>query len=136
MKVSRYDAIHGDIVVHVIDQTHAGQGIITAFTSKRSTAELSDLGPSITIAGLKTPIYFFNRIKVQRKNEGTGQGKALMIEVCKLADQRGITIFNELNPYGKRDMDSLKEFFRASGFEDFGPTNTMVRKPKVNDELQ
>lgn len=130
MKANRYEASHGDIVVHVIDQTHADQGIITAFTSKRSTAELSDLGPWVAIAGLKNPVYFFNRIKVRKENEGTGQGKALMIEVCKLADQRGITIFNELNPYGERHMDRLVEFFKASGFEKFGPAGIMVRKPK------
>lgn len=91
------------------------------------TAELCDLGEHITVEGLENPVYYFNRIKV--KKEGKGTGKELMIEVCKIADENGITILNELNPYGKRDLESLKEFFRASGFERFNLDNTMVRKP-------
>lgn len=132
MKVqsSIYEVQHGSITVYVHDNHKHDWASITAFTNNRSTAELSELGSIIHIEGLDNPVYYFNRIKVQPKREGTGEGKALMIEVCKLVDKYGITILNELNPYGKRDMESLKDFFKASGFEDFNGNNTMVRKPK------
>ena len=92
---------------------------------------MSELGKGIEVAGLEKPVYFFNRIKCNPKIEGTGEGKALMIEVCRIADENGITIFNPLNPYGKRDMERLKKFFRASGFEDWKDSeDAMFRKPK------
>jgi hypothetical protein len=132
--VYRYEVQHGPITVFVHDLTHTGDWkTITAFTQNGSTAELSELGSMIKIEGLNNPVYYFNRIKTRLKFEGTGEGKALMIEVCKLVDKHGITILNELNPYGKRDMESLKEFFKASDFEEIGP-NVMARKPKVKGE--
>ena len=128
--MNRYEVQHGPITVFVHDDVHKPDwGAITAVTQNGS-AELSDFGSIIHIEGLDNPVYYFNRIKVRPKFEGTGEGKALMIEVCKLVDKYGITILNELNPYGKRDMDSLKEFFKASGFEIFNMENAMVRKPK------
>ena len=87
-------------------------GTIEVIAKPMGTAELCDLGKYITVEGLENPVYYFNRIKV--RHEGKGTGKELMIEVCKIADENGITILNELNPYGKRDMDSLKDFFKAS----------------------
>ena len=128
----RYEVDHGDIKVFVHDMTEIGEvGTISAFTKNSSTAELCDLGSMIEVAGLDNPVYYFNRIKVRKDIEGTGEGKALMIEVCKIADMHGITIYNELNPYGKRNMERLKEFFKASGFEPFvNASNVMVRKPK------
>lgn len=112
----------------MILRSRYSNGTIEIMSDPMGTAELCDLGEYITIEELKNPVYYFNRIKV--KKEGQGTGKELMIEVCKIADEHGITILNELNPYGKRDMESLKNFFRASGFEIFGNDHTMVRKPK------
>lgn len=130
-KVYKYEVQHGPITVFVHDlTTNKSWGTITVFTKNGSTAELSDFGSMIQIEGLDNPVYYFNRIKVRPKFEGTGEGKALMIEVCKVVDKHGITILNELNPYGNRDMDSLKEFFKASGFEIFNLENAMVRRPK------
>jgi len=103
-------------------------GTIEVTSDPMGTAELCDLGEYMTIEDLENPVYYFNRIKV--KKEGQGTGKEIMIEVCKIADLEHITILNEVNPYGKRDMESLKQFFRASGFEDFGNEHTMVRKPR------
>lgn len=107
-------------------------GVMLIQSDPIGTAELSDLGEYITIKGLDNPVYYFNRIKVQE--EGKGTGKEIMIEVCRLADEHGITIINEMNPYGKRNMTQLRDFFLASGFEDFPQNdlsfNTMVRKPK------
>ena len=102
---------------------------IVIATQNRSVAELST--GSIDIKGLNPPVFYFHRIKVLSENEGIGEGKELMIEVCRYADQLDATIYNELNPYGKRDMESLKSFFRASKFEDYGdPTDcVMIRRP-------
>jgi GNAT superfamily N-acetyltransferase len=102
---------------------------IVVMTDKHSVAELSCVIP---IKGFDEPTFYFHRIKVKPENEGTGEGRELMIEVCRYADQLGATIYNELNPYGKRDMKSLKQFFKASDFEDYGDpeNNIMIRKPK------
>ena len=104
--------------------------MVVALDEGIGSAELSDLGSMITIKGLDNPVYYFNRIKVEKRLQGKGKGKELMIEVCRLADKHGITIINELNPYGNRDMKDLKSFFRASGFKTFQLENTMVRKPR------
>jgi len=112
---------------------HINGQITVSFSDRMGTAELGCLTEyRINVKNLPTPVYYFNRIKVPRKDEGKGFGKQLMIEVCRIADKEGITILNELNPYGNRDMESLQNFFAASGFEDFdklGPS-VMVRKPK------
>ena len=102
---------------------------IVVMTDKHSVAELSCIIP---IEGFDEPTFYFHRIKVKPENEGTGEGQELMIEVCRYADQLDATIYNELNPYGKRGMKSLKQFFKASGFEDYGKpeNNIMIRKPK------
>lgn len=130
MKEVKYDGY----AIYVSDRTNLGSyGMMTIYSSDRSVAELS--ASIVPIKGLEGNIYYFNRIKVPRNLEGTGQGKALMIEVCKLADNHNIIIYNELNPYGNRNMESLKEFFKASGFEKFkdeyGSPNVMIRKPQT-----
>lgn len=130
----KYEVQHGPITVFVHDNTqNEDWGTMTAFTKNGSTAELSELGGMIEVENLTKPVYYFNRIKARPKFEGTGEGKALMIEICKLADKHKITILNQLNPYGNRDMDSLKEFFKASDFDERWP-DVMVREPKVKGE--
>ena len=115
----------------MITSKHANEIITVNFSDRMGVAELSCLTSyNITISGLESPVYYFNRLKVPKEDEGKGFGKQLMIEVCKIADEEGITILNELNPYGNRDMERLKEFFSASGFEDFRTENTMVRRPR------
>ena len=104
-------------------------GLITIATKNRSVAELSSVIP---IEGIEEEVFFFHRIKVLPEHEGTGEGKELMIEVCRIVDELDATIYNGLNPYGKRDMESLKSFFRASGFKDYGDPNenAMIRRAK------
>jgi len=78
-------------------------------------------------------IWWFARIKVRPEHWGSGHGKDLMIELCRILDQRNIMLMNELNPYGNRDMNSLISFFKASGFEmaDFETYDStiMIRRP-------
>jgi GNAT superfamily N-acetyltransferase len=123
------------ITIFISDQTDVGWGNITVFTNERSTAELSKT--PFPIEGLEGTVYYFNRIKVQKELEGKGRGRALMIEVCKIVDEYDITIYNELNPYGNRDMDRLKSFFKASGFEPFESdgSNVMIRKPVLFQKI-
>lgn len=123
---------HDGVGIFVFDQTYLEPyGLITAHAGMGCSAELSKMPEGIE--GVDNPVYYFNRIKVSPNLEGTGVGRALMIEVCKLADKHGITIFNGLNPYGKRDLESLKNFFRDSGFETFQDEtlNQMIRKPNT-----
>ncbi len=108
------------------------QDNITIFTDKQSIAELSKLPIEVIegMEGLEGCIYYFNRIKVLRHHEGTGEGKLLMIEVCRYADDLNAIIYNEPNPYGKRNLDSLIRFFKQSGFEMYGP-HAMIRRPNM-----
>jgi len=134
MHPSMKEVKHDGYTIYVSDRTNLGYfGIISIYSSDMAVAEMSV--SIVPIKGLDGNIYYFNRIKVPPKLEGTGRGKALMIEVCKLADDHNIIIYNELNPYGNRDMESLKEFFKASGFEKFedeyGSPNVMIRKPQT-----
>jgi len=108
---------------------------VFACTSNMGVAELSNV---FHIEGLPEPVFYFHRIKVRPEFEGTGEGKELMIEVCRYMDQLGGTIYNELNPYGKRNLKSLKSFFKASGFEDYkvegiGECVIMIRRPRCLD---
>lgn len=134
MAITR-EAMRDGIQIFISDQTDVGWGNITVFTNERSTAELSKV--PFPIDGIEGTVYYFNRIKVPKELEGKGRGRALMIEVCKIVDEYDITIYNELNPYGKRDMDSLKSFFKASGFELFesGGSNAMIRKPVLFQKI-
>ena len=97
--------------------------------TEHGVAELSCVVP-IELEGIDGPIFYFHRIKIRPEFEGTGEGRELMIEVCRYMDELNATIYNELNPYGKRDMESLKSFFRASDFEDYGNPNNhiMIRR--------
>ena len=105
--------------------------IMVSFKDKLGVAELSCLTSyGVNIKGLDKPVYYFNRLKIPPRDEGKGFGKRLMIEVCRIADEKGITILNELNPYGKRDLKQLIKFFEKSGFEIFDEHNTMVRRPR------
>ena len=127
--------IHGkhikpDIPMFVNDLAHRG---LISVSVGGGTAELCEMPEGIE--GLENPVYFFNRIKVRPHLEGTGLGKALMIEICKLADKHGITIFNGLNPYGKRGLQELISFFKGSGFEMHSDDGyggvSMIRKPNT-----
>jgi|GEM_PF-1080029 len=106
---------------------------INVMTSKGSSAELS----KIEFDDIEGDVFYFHRIRVRPELEGTGEGRELMIEVCKLADKLNVAIYNELNPYGKRDMDQLKLFFKDSGFIMFGDhkNNVMVRFPREKPYL-
>ena len=132
MKPKKYEVEKDGLTIYISEnmvQEYART--ITAFTDNASVAELSELGKGIEIVGLDSPVFFFNRIKVRPKFEGTGEGKALMIEICRIADEHGISIFNPLNPYGKRTMEKLKDFFKASGFEEWKDSkDAMIRKPR------
>ncbi len=103
---------------------------ISIMTKNGSIAELSC---TIPIEEIEGSTFYFHRIKVKGEFEGTGEGKELMIEVCRYMDQLNATIYNELNPYGKRDLKSLKSFFRASGFIMFKEPNTMIRRPRSKE---
>lgn len=104
---------------------------ISIMTYNGSVADLSNIFPIKEIDGLT---FYFNRIKVKGEFEGIGEGKELMIEVCRYADELNATIYNELNPYGKRDLDSLKSFFGSSGFIMFKEPHVMIRRPKLNEQ--
>ena len=108
-------------------------GIISIMTDKRSIAELSriPIQEIEEMEGTGDCVYYFNRIKVLQRYEGTGEGKTLMIEVCRYADDLNATIYNELNPYGGRNLHSLISFFKQSGFEMYAP-HVMIRKPNLN----
>ena len=116
----------------IIHSSHK-HNIITVLTDKHSIAELSSVFP---IEGVPGKVFYFHRIKVWPQYEGTGEGRELMIEVCKHVDKENATIYNELNPYGKRSLKSLIGFFINSGFEMLRGSNIMIRRPKDTSKEQ
>ena len=98
---------------------------ISIMTKNGSIAELCQLIQN----DINGDVFYFNRIKGRPEFQGTGEGKEIMIEICRYANQLNVIIYNELNPYGKRNLESLKNFFKASGFEMFKEPNVMIRKP-------
>lgn len=77
------------------------------------------------------PIFYFNRIKVfNRSDEGKEYGKEIMIKLCKFCDEKRYGIFCELNPYGKRDLKSLTNFYKASNFIGTNYEKLMFRYPQ------
>jgi len=102
--------------------------LITVLTDKHSIAELSC--NFISIQGIDGKLFYFHRIKALPKYEGIGEGRELMIEVCRHIDKENATIYSQLNPYGKRNLPRLIKFFEASDFIMFQRPNVMIRKPR------
>ncbi len=113
-------------------------GCLNVMTELGSIAELSridnldDFEDNFKEINFKGLIFWFNRIKA--KKEGIGEGRLLMKEIIKICDKEKINIINYLNPYGKRDLKSLKRFFINSDFIEFKNKNNnstvMIRKFK------
>jgi hypothetical protein len=112
------------------------ENLLTVVTDKRSIAELSLLDDKFEASGIPGKVFYFHRIKTLSQYEGIGEGRDLIIEVCKFMDKENATIYNILNPYGKRDLKSLIKFFEASGFEMFQDPNVMIRTPKDSSKEQ
>jgi len=72
-------------------------------------------------------VYFFNRLKARKT--GIGEGKFLMVELCKILDENGWAVVNTPNPYGPLDEEALNAFYKRFGFKNV-IDGLMVRLPK------
>lgn len=106
---------------------------ITLYTKLGSVCELSRLDilaeniyKTYKIK-LKPPIFYFNRIKARK--EGIGEGSLLMKKLIEILDNKKISVVNELNPYGKLNMNALEKFYSKFGFKKI-EKGLMIREPK------
>jgi len=117
--------------IHVYDTKNVGSAELSRIID---TEYLRYLEKAFDIA-ISTPIFFFNRIKVQE--EGQGHGRKLMEELTEILDQHEIAVFCVLNPYGKRRMKDLIRFYEKNDFIILTKSKgyeCMIRYPKVKEK--
>jgi hypothetical protein len=92
---------------------------------------------------VETPLFYFNRIK--SRIESQGHGTVMMERLVQICDEKGLTVINELNPYGRMKINELKAWFEKYGFqvikrelpfkdqlgEYLMEADVMIRHPKV-----
>jgi len=108
--------------------------IINMMTDGGSVCELSTFGQEkhkefLTEYGFDCPypLFFFHRIK--SRNEGSGHGTVLMERLVKICDENGFAVINPINPYGRMNLEQLKEWFGKYGFIEVFE-EVVVRFPK------
>jgi predicted GNAT family N-acyltransferase len=82
--------------------------------------------------------WVLSKIIVNKNERGQGKGSLVVSELCKMADQKGKTIF--LTPskdFGATSIIRLEKFYRKFGFKsnngrfkDYRARELMVRQPK------
>lgn len=82
--------------------------------------------------------WILSKIIIDKSERSQGKGSLIMSELCKLADEKGKTIF--LTPskdFGASSISRLESFYRRFGFKlnngrfkDYRARETMVRQPK------
>jgi hypothetical protein len=77
------------------------------------------------------PLFFFHRIK--SRVESKGHGTVLMKRLVEICDERGIAIVNPINPYGRMNLEELKEWFGKYGFFEV-TDHVVVRFPEERSE--
>jgi hypothetical protein len=118
-----------EIAIENISKTH-----ISISLKSRAVAELDRADFLVDqYDGLVPPVFWFARIK--SVTESQGDGTFLMKRLCRHADELGVTIVNEINPYGRMDMDELQEWFQKFGFE-LIRDGLVIRKPKCLTDNQ
>jgi hypothetical protein len=112
------------------------KGFIGIYTKSGSCAELTHheemcmdvvegVNPEIA-ATLKSPLYYFNRLK--SRFEGRGDGKLLMETLIKILDEHTITVVNPMVPSGRLKAGPLFKFFMRYGFKPIG-RRVLIREP-------
>jgi len=77
------------------------------------------------------PLFFFHRIKAVK--EGKGHGTVMMKRLVEICDERGVAIINSINPYGRMNLEELKEWFGKYGFFEV-TEHVVVRFPEERSE--
>lgn len=70
-----------------------------------------------------------NRVNVPAKWRGQGIGRRLMQEVLDEADQLGVTLVLDINPYGDMDYQALSAWYQRVGFTE-GADSRWWRSPR------
>jgi len=111
-----------EIAYEFADEQH-----ITVMLKSRSIAQLdrADFLIDQYDVVLESLLFWFARIKAI--HEGRGDGTLMMRRVCYHLDKMKATAINEINPYGKRDLEELIGFFALFGFQQIGEARIMRR---------
>ena len=68
------------------------------------------------LSEIEDGVWEVNRLNVPRHQQGMGYGKRLIQRVCKAADDEGVTLRLNVNPYGSLDRDALVAWYERYGF--------------------
>jgi hypothetical protein len=71
--------------------------------------------------------YYFNRLNIPNGFRIQNASILLMQEISKWADENQINIFDEINPYGKLNLEQIIVFNKLFGFKMYQQPNAMVR---------
>ncbi len=72
--------------------------------------------------------FYFNRLFVAKKIRGRGIATEIMQQIIRIADEKQITIYCPVNPYGHLNLRQCIKFYSKYGFEQIGE-RTVIRKP-------
>lgn len=76
-------------------------------------------------------------VHVPESQQGRGEGKRIMQQVCEVADQHNMWMMLEVSPFGEKSMSvsQLQQFYESFGFVTIsgGSRPVMMRGPVVYD---
>jgi hypothetical protein len=123
-----------------ITQEIVDDEVIYMMTNGRAICELSVFGMKKNkefLSGFDIecpyPLFFFHRIR--SVEESMGHGTVLMKRLIEICDEKGIAILNSINPYGRMNLEELKEWFGKYGFFEVSE-HVIVRFPEEKSENQ
>ncbi len=75
---------------------------------------------------------YISRIKTRDSYQGQGGARELMQELIADADNEGVTLALEINPYGPMNFKQLESWYKRLGFKKTAAPfeNCYLRKPK------
>jgi GNAT superfamily N-acetyltransferase len=91
-----------------------------------------DLSPNINDKSVSSAI--LNRVFTPPKLRGKGHAREAMGKMLQLADDLGITIYLDINPYGDMDYQQLEDWYKRLGFKEWN--GAMKRIPKNRKSKQ
>lgn len=72
--------------------------------------------------------WLITRINVPEDFRGLGHGRKLLKKITDEADEKGVNLFLEINPYGEMTYDELRDWYLRYGFKEI-ITGFFQRRP-------
>jgi GNAT superfamily N-acetyltransferase len=81
---------------------------------------------------VREPDYIITRVNVPSQYRWQGHGHRLLQRICRMADNRGVTLWIAPAPYGPNTMTLavIRQWYKRHGFEN-DSTGLMFREPRA-----